>query len=89
MAVDTSRFISMVVNHVRRYNREIMARFFEGKLYDSKLTWWWYLYTTGRENMSKLIHELEQESRLQDTKPPRNPKVRAMLARGRRTSHHR
>lgn len=80
MGVDTSRFVSLVVNHVRRYNREILARFLEGKLYDPKLTWWWYLYTTGKENMSRLFKELQQETRLQDTKPSRNPAIRRRFA---------
>lgn len=80
MGIDTSRFISLVVNHVRKYNREILARFFEGKLYDSKLAWWWFLYTTGKENMSRLLKELQQETRLQDTKPSRNPALRRRAA---------
>ncbi len=80
MAQDTSRFVSLVVNHIRRYNREILARFLEGKLYDSKLTWWWFLYSTGKENMKRLLKELEQERRLQDTKPSKNPALRRRIA---------
>lgn len=69
------RFVNLVAARVRRYNKDILWRFIEGKLYDQKLTWWWYLFTTGKENMGRLTHELAQESILQDTKPSRNPGV--------------
>jgi hypothetical protein len=80
MGIDTSRFVSLVVKHARKYNREILARFLEGKLYDSKLTWWWFLYTTGKGNLSILFKELQQESRLQDTKESKNPVLRRRVA---------
>lgn len=77
-AVDIKRFVNLVSAHVRRYNKDILYRFMEGKVYDPKLTWWWYLYTTGKDNISRLFKELEQESVMQDTKPSKNPAL-AML----------